>query len=70
MYKVRFFLGLWLPWRLIEVSCKLIIIFYPWTRMRVILLYHINYGVRQGFPALKKAVTTQMKKILYILICV
>ena len=35
-------LYLWLSWRLMEVSCKLIIIFYPWTRMRVVLLYHIN----------------------------
>lgn len=29
--------------------------------MRVILLYHINYGVRQGFLILRKAVTTQGK---------
>ena len=35
-------LYLWLSWRLMEVGCKLIIIFYPWTRMRVVLLYHIN----------------------------
>ena len=35
-------LYLWLSWRLMEVSCKLIIIFYPWTRMRLVLLYHIN----------------------------
>lgn len=54
-------LHLWDPWRLMEGSCKLIIIFYPWTRMRVILLYHINYGVRQGFLILRKAVTTQGK---------
>ena len=25
-------------------------------------IYHINYGVIQGFPALRKAVTTHMKK--------
>lgn len=46
---------------LMEVSCKLIIIFYPWTRVRVILLYNINYGVRQGFLIPRKAVTTQGK---------
>ena len=44
-----------------EVSCKLIIIFYPRTRVRVILLYNINYGVRQGFLIPRKAVTTQGK---------
>ena len=27
-----------------------------------IYIYHINYGVIQGFPALRKAVTTQVKK--------
>ena len=27
-----------------------------------IIFYHINYGVIQGFPALRKAVTAQVKK--------
>ena len=27
-----------------------------------IYIYHINCGVIQGFPALRKAVTTQVKK--------
>ena len=26
------------------------------------IIYHINYGVRQGFPALRKAVITDVKK--------
>ena len=29
---------------------------------KVILFYHINYGVKQGFPALRKALTLHMKK--------
>ena len=29
---------------------------------KVIWYYHINYGVIQGFPALRKAVTTHVKK--------
>ena len=33
-------------------------------------IYHINCGVRQGFPALRKAVTTHVKKILYFFTCV
>ena len=31
---------------------------------------HINYGVIQGFPALRKAVTTDVKKISYFFTCV
>ena len=34
---------------------------YSWKIM-VILIYHINCSVMQGFLALKKAVTTQVKK--------
>ena len=26
------------------------------------IIYHVNYGVRQGFPALRKAVITDVKK--------
>ena len=33
-------------------------------------IYHINCGVRQGFPALRKAIATHMKKILYFFMCV
>ena len=29
---------------------------------KVILFYHINYGVKKGFPALRKALTLHMKK--------
>ena len=32
--------------------------------------YHTNYGVVQGFPALRKAVTTLLKKIRYFFTCV
>ena len=32
--------------------------------------YHTNYGVVQGFPALRKAVTTLVKKIRYFFTCV
>ena len=31
---------------------------------------HINYGVIQGFPALRKAVTTDVKKLSYFFTCV
>ena len=31
------------------------------TEVKVVY-YHINYGVIQGFPALRKAVTTHVKK--------
>ena len=31
---------------------------------------HISYGVIQGFPALRKAVTTDVKKISYFFTCV
>ena len=41
---------------------------YPSARLLTEILladetiYHINYGVTQGFPALRKAVTTHVKK--------
>ena len=31
-------------------------------KRRYIYIYHINCGVIQGFPALRKAVTTHVKK--------
>ena len=37
---------------------------------RIDLFYHINYGAIQGFPALRKAITTHMKKISYFFKCV
>ena len=42
--------------------------FYPSARLLTEILladetiYHVNYGVTQGFPALRKAVTTHVKK--------
>ena len=40
---------------------------YSWVLLRnpyniYIYIYHINCGVIQGFPALRKAVTTHVKK--------
>ena len=34
------------------------------------VFYHVNCGVIQGFPALRKAVTTHVKKISYFSTCV
>ena len=34
-----------------------------------IYIYHINYGVIQGFPALRKAVTTHVKKDPFFHVC-
>ena len=31
--------------------------------------YHINCGVIQGFPALRKAVTTDVKNIVFFHVC-
>ena len=36
----------------------------------IFYIYHINCGVIQRFPALRKAVTIHVKKILYFLTCV
>ena len=36
---------------------------------KVILFYHINYGVKQGFPALRKAWTLHMKKYCIFFTC-
>ena len=36
----------------------------------IISFYHINCGVQQGFSALRKAVTTHVKKKSYFLTCV
>ena len=34
-----------------------------WSRAHVLFfIYHLNYGVIQGFPALRKVVTTHEKK--------
>ena len=34
-----------------------------WSRAHVLFsIYHLNYGVIPGFPALKKVVTTHVKK--------
>ena len=34
-----------------------------WSRAHVLFsIYHLNHGVIQGFPALKKVVTTHVKK--------
>ena len=35
------------------------IIHFIWLKKEI---YHKNYGAKQGFPALRKAVTTHMKK--------
>ena len=35
-----------------------------------IVIYHINCGVIQGFPVLRKAVITRVKKISYFFTCV
>ena len=36
---------------------------------KVILFYHINYGVKKGFPALRKALTLHMKKYYIFHLC-
>ena len=34
-----------------------------WSRAHVLFfIYHLNYGVIQGFPALRKVVTTHVEK--------
>ena len=35
---------------------------WRWKIWQDILIYHINYGFIQGFPALRKAITSQVKK--------
>ena len=35
---------------------------WRWKIRQDILIYHINYGFIQGFPALRKAITSQVKK--------
>ena len=35
---------------------------WRWKIWLDILIYHINYGFIQGFPALRKAITSQVKK--------
>ena len=32
-------------------------------------IYHINGGVIQGFPALRKAITTYVKNIVFFQVC-
>ena len=44
-----------------------------WLRAPLVtphVFYHVNCGVIQGFPALRKAVTTHVKKISYFSTCV
>ena len=43
--------------------------FNPWGIWEWKLIYHINYGVIQGFPALRKAVTTHEKKQRIFHVC-
>ena len=47
-------------------SC--VIQFWSVAQLRNIF-YHINRGVRQGFPALRKAITTQWKIIVFFHVC-
>ena len=42
----------------------------PSRGLRKITYYHINYGVIQGFPALRKTITTYVKKKRNFFMCV
>ena len=46
----------------LQLLCREVKRIDGFTINKIVYFYHINYGVIQGFPALRKAVTTHLKK--------
>ena len=46
----------------LQLLCREVKRIDGFTINKIVYFYHINYGVIQGFPALRKAVTTRVKK--------
>ena len=53
----------------LQLLCREIKRIDGFTINKTVYFYHINYGVIQGFPALRKAVTTHLKKYGIFHVC-